>query len=84
MPCRVGITTNPMARKTHWEREVVGLSNWKESRVGSKAKAQQEENKRKNNCNQAGKRGTCYGNPGGGDPDNGTWYVYEFDYVRRK
>ncbi len=84
MPCRVGITTDPVARKLHWERKVVGLINWKQSRVGSKTRAQEEENKRKSNCNRAGKRGTFHGHPGGGDPDNGNWYVYEFDYVRER
>ena len=84
MPCRVGITTVPVARKLHWERKVVGLRNWKLSHVGSKARAQEEENMRKNNCNIVGKRGTCHGHPGGGDPDNGNWYVYEFDYVRER
>ena len=84
MPCRVGITTDPAARKAYWEGQVVGLRNWTHSYVGTKAAAQAEENSRKTNCNLFGNRGTCHGHPGGGDPDNGYWYVYEFDYDRTR
>ena len=29
MPCRVGVTTDPIARKAYWEKQVIGLSNWR-------------------------------------------------------
>ena len=84
MPCRVGITIDPVRRKADWEGKVVGLRNWTQSLVGSKAAAQAEENSRKSTYNLRGNRGTCHGHPGGGDPDNGRWYVYEFDYDRTR
>ncbi len=80
MPCRVGITRNPERRKAEWEREVVGLRNWKEEYVGSKSKAQTLENRRWEICRSIGNRGRCYAHHGGGDPDAWGWYVYDFDY----
>ena len=83
MPCRVGITTDPSERKRHWEREVVGLKNWRQQHVGSKLAAQTEESRRHNFCkNFEPSRGVCHAHPGGGDPDEYGWHVYEFDYSR--
>lgn len=84
MPCRVGVTTIPSHRRGTWEKRVIGLRNWKQSPAGSKAEALQEAESKKNGCMGSHKRGTCHGHPGGGDPDNGKWYVYEFDYVRER
>ena len=84
MPCRVGMTTDPATRKAYWEGQVVGLRNWTQSYAGTKGAAQAEENSRKNTRNLLGHRGTCHGHPGGGDPDNGQWYVYEFEYDRAR
>lgn len=84
MPCRVGITTNLSSRKQQWKSEVVGLSNWREEFVGSKDEAQQREFYAQISCEQKGDRGTCHAHSGGGDPDEYGWYIYEFDYVRKK
>ena len=81
MPCRVGITRNPERRKAEWEREVVGLRNWREEFVGSKSEAQTLEFIWQIRCEQIGNHGQCHAHPGGGDPDAWGWYVYEFDYV---
>ena len=80
MPCRVGITTDPSKRKGEWERQVVGMKNWKEDFMGWKSTAQSEENRRYMFCNTT-LRGECHAHPGGGDPDEYGWYVYEFDYI---
>jgi hypothetical protein len=29
MPCRVGITTNPEARKSQWASRCIGMTNWR-------------------------------------------------------
>ena len=81
MPCRVGITRNPKKRKKDWENEVDGLENWREEFVGSKFDAQQREYYLQAWCEQNGDRGECLAHPGGGDPDEYGWYVYEFDFV---
>ena len=82
MPCRVGITRNPLRRRQQWENQVVGLRNWRADFVGSKSDAQQKEYLRQAWCEQKGDRGKCHAHPGGGDPDEYGWYIYEFDYVR--
>ena len=82
MPCRVGITRDPETRKAYWEGQVVGLSNWSQTYIGSKADAQSEEDTRQADCTLSGNRGTCHAHAGGGDPEAWGWYVYEFDYDR--
>lgn len=85
MPCRVGITRNPEERKKYWESKVVGLTDWNQEYFGSKSAAQNEEDRRHEDCstNQS-HRGTCHAYHGGGDPDAYGWYVYEFDYSRNR
>ena len=84
MPCRVGITRYPAIRKAYWEDQVVGLRNWTQENIGSKADAQKEEDRRQDACTRIGNRGTCHAHAGGGDPDASDWYVYEFDYDQTK
>ncbi len=77
MPCRVGITTNPDARKAYWQNKVVGLKGWRIlKRFGSKAKAQEYET-------WYASRYSCQASPGGASA-SGSWYVYRFDYTRTK
>ena len=77
MPCRVGITTNPEARKAAWQSKVVGMKNWRIlKQFRSKSKAQEYET-------QYAVRYGCQASPGGADAV-GTWYVYRFDYTRTK
>ena len=77
MPCRVGITTNPTERKAYWERQVIGLSNWRIlGTYPSKQEAQAHETR------YAASSG-CQAHAGGPDA-SGTWSVYRFDYVRKK
>jgi hypothetical protein len=77
MPCRVGITTDPDARRAYWQNQVVGFTNWrilKSSR--SKTEAQDYET-------QYAERYGCQAKAGGPDAP-GTWYVYRFDYTRTR
>ena len=77
MPCRVGITTNPSARKTFWENKVVGLRRWQIlSKHFSREVAQQKEDRvaREHGCNASP----------GGSAASGVWYVYHFYYIRTK
>jgi hypothetical protein len=75
MPCRVGITTRPEERKAEWEREVVGLTNWRI--VGEYTKREQAQEHENRYAAQTG----CQASHGGADA-SGHWYVYRFDYVR--
>lgn len=77
MPCRVGITTNPEERKAYWNRNVHGLSNWRIIGTHKTKKAAQAQE-----SNYAIKHG-CHAHPGGEDVP-GPWYVYKFDYTRKK
>ncbi len=77
MPCRVGITTDLVARRISWQGKVVGFKNWRLLRIFSSRKAAQEyEN------SYAAKYG-CKASPGGADTP-GRWYVYRFDCIREK
>lgn len=77
MPCRVGISTRPEQRKIEWEREVIGMTNWKTiGKYSTKKEAQEHENR------YARKTG-CQASHGGPDTP-GTWYVYRFDYTRSR
>jgi len=77
MPCRVGITTDPNARRAYWESQVVGLRDWRILKTFSrKAEAQEYETQ------YAAKYG-CQAHAGGADTP-GTWYVYRFDYTRTR
>lgn len=83
MPCRVGITTNPKRRKREWERLVIKLRNWQlHGCYQNKDDAQEEEDRLVQACFDRGK--TCYGDAGGGDPDDEGWTVYSFDYTRER
>lgn len=84
MPCRVGITRDPLRRKQEWENDVIGLKNWRQEYVGSKSNAQKRETQLHELCELQGVRGTCHAHPGGGDPNDYGWYVYDFDYDRVK
>ena len=77
MPCRVGITTNPGARRAYWQNQVVGFASWRILKnFRNKAAAQEYET-------QYALRYGCQAAPGGADAP-GTWSVYRFDYTRRR
>ncbi len=75
MPCRVGMTTDPETRRTYWESQVVGLTNWRIlGKYSRREEAQQHESQ------YASKYG-CRAHAGGADA-TAPWYVYRFDYIR--
>ena len=77
MPCRVGMTTDPESRRASWENKVVGLTNWRIlGKYRSREEAQASETR------YASRYG-CQASPGGPDA-TGTWYVYRFDYTRKR
>ena len=77
MPCRVGMTTDPDARQSFWESQVVGLTNWRIlGKYMNRAKAQQHKT-------QYASRYGCQAHAGGPDV-TGPWYVYRFDYTRTR
>ncbi len=75
MPCRVGITTNPEARKSQWASRCIGMTNWRIlGTYRDRDSAQQHENRYAETTG-------CHAHPGGNEAP-GLWYVYRFDYVR--
>lgn len=77
MPCRVGITTDPVTRKVTWESKVAGLKNW---RILASYRSREEAQAHETRYAQ---RSGCQAAPGGAEA-GGTWYVYRFDYTRTK
>ena len=77
MPCRVGITTDPDARRSFWENQVIGLTNWRIlGKYMNREKAQQHET-------QYALTSGCQSHAGGADA-TGPWHVYRFDYTRTR
>jgi hypothetical protein len=75
MPCKVGITTDPVRRRSEWMSQVVGLSNWRLlKRFSSRERAQEYED-------WYAQRYGCQAHHGG-MKSRGPWYVYRFDYTR--
>ena len=75
MPCRVGITTDPEARRAFWQSRVVGFTNWRILKTfRSRIAAQQYET-------EYASRYGCRAAPGGAHAP-GPWYIYRFDYTR--
>ena len=77
MPCRVGMTTDPDTRQSFRENQVVGLTNWRIlGKYMNRAEAQQRES-------QYASTYGCQAHAGGADA-TGPWYVYRFDYIRKR
>lgn len=74
MGCRVGITTDPAARRKYWEGQYPTLRDWRILReCSSKSEAQSWEN-------YYAKDMRCDAHPGGSGPEYATWYVYYFKF----
>ena len=76
MGCRVGITTDLVARKKAWKSEYPNMKNWKtQGPYDSREEAQAEESF------LAGLY-DCDSSHGGREPDDPSakWHVYSFDY----
>jgi hypothetical protein len=77
MPCRIGITTRPDARRAEWLSKVIGFKNWQLSDpYHKKEDAQAAEN-------FLAKQYGCVASHGGQNA-NGPWFVYRFEYTRTK
>ena len=77
MPCRVGITTDPDTRRAYWQNQVTGFTNWRILKsFRHRAEAQEYET-------QYAEKYGCQAAPGGADAP-GPWYVYRFDYTRKR
>ena len=74
MPCRIGITTDPIRRRREWERRHPTLHNWQiYETYGSKSRAQAD-------VIALARLYGCDFGIGGGGLEIATWYVYGFDY----
>ncbi len=75
MSCRIGITTDPDTRRADWERQVVGLRDWRLLRTfGAKpgAKKYAAQYAEKYGCRMS----SVDMNVGG------TWYVYRYNFTK--
>jgi len=74
MHCRVGITTDPLLRRNHWDTCVVGLRNWLVvSTHPTKTEALQAEKK-------FAEVSGCLAVPDEDGPLRASWSVYRFTY----
>ena len=75
MACRIGITTDLIARRAHWKRKYPkSFRKWKKlGTYYSKSKAQVRET-------VLAKKYGCESHHGGGGPKRATWHVYRFDH----
>jgi hypothetical protein len=73
MACRVGITTDPAARKAYWESQHPNLSGW--TILGWYPTKQQAQNREDSYARAHG----CVAHAGGPDVA-GPWAVYTFNY----
>ncbi|MCY4161582.1 MAG: hypothetical protein OXC92_02330 [Flavobacteriaceae bacterium] len=74
MACRIGITTDPKARRKDWEREYPNLKNWTILKTFSKKSDAQQYEK------QEAERQNCDSAPGGAGREYDKWYVYRFEF----
>jgi hypothetical protein len=85
MPCKVGMTTKPEERRTYWENQAAGFTNWRILETfRSKAAAKEYQ------IAYALRHG-CEADLGGSDiagtsrepaAEYEWWYVYHFDYEK--
>lgn len=80
MPCYVGMTTDPERRRAEQENAVVGLRSWKilkrfdTGNSYDRALVYEEDYARRHGCEAE---------PGGRRAP-GPWYVYYFEYTRKR
>ena len=77
MPCRVGITTNPIERRIYWQSQVIRFKNW---RIIKKFRTQEEAQVYEN---WYADKYNCRAHVGG-PHSPGIWCVYRFDYLRER
>ncbi len=74
MSCRVGMTTDVVARKKYWQSQHSNFRNWKIlGTYRSKAEAQESEK-------EFAKQYSCKAHHGGSGNEFATWHVYKFNY----
>ena len=74
MACRVGMTTNPADRKSHWQNKVNGFRNWRI--LASGLTYDQAETREKSEA----KSGGCDHGSGGQRVSGAVWSVYKFEF----
>lgn len=80
MHCYVGMTTDPERRRAQWENTVDGLRNWKIlKRFDSEYSYDRALDYERDYARQHG----CEAEPGGRRAP-GPWYVYYFEYSRKR
>lgn len=81
MGCRIGITTDPDGRRSHWESVYRNLRDWQilAGPYPSKEEAQRMET-------ELARKNGCESHPGGDDAGGllSQWYVYGFNHDEKK
>lgn len=85
MPCKVGITTNPEARRVYWQNQATGFANWEILNIfRSKAAAEEYETAYalRHGCEAAPVDSDALGKAKESATEYEWWYVYHFDYAK--
>jgi hypothetical protein len=84
MPCKVGITTDPEARRTYWKDQTIGFTNWQIlDTFRSKAAAKEYETAYalRHGCEVALGDSDAFGKAKESATEYEWWYIYHFDYA---
>jgi hypothetical protein len=83
MPCKVGITTNPEARRAYWHDQAQGFTNWQILEVfRSKAAAKEYQTAYalRHGCELLPVDADAPGTGREPTTEQEWWYIYHFDY----
>jgi len=84
MPCKVGITTDPEARRAYWQNQAIGFMNWQILNIfRSKAAAKEYETAYalRHGCEAALGDSDALGTAKESATEYDWWHVYHFDYA---
>jgi hypothetical protein len=85
MPCKVGITTKPEAKRIYWQNQTKGFANWEILEIfRSKAAAKEYETAYalRHKCEADLADSDAHGIARESEPQYDWWYVYHFDYEK--
>jgi hypothetical protein len=86
MACKIGITTNPEARRVYWQNQAMGFTNWQILEMfRSKAAAKEYETAYalRNGCEVELEDSDAPVIARESATEHDWWYVYHFDYTTK-
>lgn len=84
MPCKIGITTNPEAKRAYWQNQAIGFTNWQILEIfRSKSAAKEYETAYalRNGCEVELEDSDAPVIARESATEQEWWYVYHFDYT---